>query len=764
MKKRVCQITTIPFAIRFLLLDQIKNLQEEGYSVSAVCSPGKWIDEIEKEGIPVKQITMKRKISPFSDLITLFKLYSYLRKEKFDIVHTSTPKAGLLGVLSARLAGVPVVIHSNLGFYFQKDSHWLKRNFFILIEKITAKFSNLVFSVAKPDIKTAIEEKICSPEKIKYMGWWVDLDRFDPRKFSKEDVLVKKRELGIDPNKKIIGINARLVRDKGYYELFEAFSRILKEYPNTLLLIIGPKEPKKKDRIDPSTIFKSFGIEKNVCYLGERTDVEELYPLMDVFVLPSYREGVAVSVLEALAMEVPVIASEVGGVPDSVVDNETGALIPPKNADALTEKLIYFLTHDSVKQFGTKGRKRIEENFNEKLVFSRIKEEYDKFSKIRICHIASSDITLKFMINDKLKFLQKEGYLVSAICSPGKRVKEIEDQGIPVKTITLKRRVSPLYDLIAFFKLYFYLCKEKFDIVHTHTLKPEILGQIAAKLARIPIIINTIHGFNFSQGKISLRQRFFLFLQRIAGYCSDLIFSISASVTNIAINKKVARPEQIRYLGRDINTDRFDPKKFSKEDILNKKKELGIDRNKKIIGIVARLVEDKGFYELFEALPMILKEIPNSLLIIIGPEEPEKKNRISPKIAKDLGISENILFLGERSDVNEIYPLMDVFVLPTHREGLGAVTLEASAMEIPVVVSNIGGCPETVENNKTGILIPLKDVGELAKAIIYILKNPDKAKRMGKNGRKKVLKEFNKEIVFGRMKREYQRLINQKFS
>ncbi|HEY0090699.1 MAG TPA: glycosyltransferase, partial [Candidatus Lokiarchaeia archaeon] len=257
-KIKVCQVTTIPFAIRFLLLNQIKDLQKQGYDVSVVCSPGRWVKEIEEEGVPVKTIKITRKMSPFSDLITLIKLVFYFRREKFDIVHTSMPKPGLLGAMAARMARVPIVIHSNLGFYFQKDSHWLKRKFFLLIEKTTAKCCDLVFSVAKSDINLAIKEKICPSDKIKYLGGWVDLNRFNPNRFNQEFIERKKRELKIDNQAKVIGINARLVRDKGYYELFKAFGEVLKKFPQALLLIIGPEEPEKRDRINPDLVFKEF--------------------------------------------------------------------------------------------------------------------------------------------------------------------------------------------------------------------------------------------------------------------------------------------------------------------------------------------------------------------------------------------------------------------------------------------------------------------------------------------------------------------------
>ena len=231
--------------------------------------------------------------------------------------------------------------------------------------------------------------------------------------------------------------------------------------------------------------------------------------------------------------------------------------------------------------------------------------------KIKVCCVASVDITLKFMLLNQLKFLQSQGYDVSAICSPGKWVKDIEEQGIKVKTIRFKRRLfSPRSDMSAFFQLFFYFRKEKFQIVHTHTPKPEIYGQIAAKLAGVPIIIDTLHGFDLSPDVPWLFTKIFILLEKLAAKCSDIIFSVSEDVIKRAIKVKICRPDLLKYLGRDINTKRFNPERFSEEFILNKKKQLGTDPNKRVIGIVARLVEEKGYLELFKAFKIVLNKFP----------------------------------------------------------------------------------------------------------------------------------------------------------
>ena len=382
--------------------------------------------------------------------------------------------------------------------------------------------------------------------------------------------------------------------------------------------------------------------------------------------------------------------------------------------------------------------------------------------KIKICYISSVDITIRFILINHIKFLKREGYDISVVCSPGDFVKEIKYQGIKVKTIKFKRKISPFYDLITFLKLYFYFRKEKFDIVHTHTPKPGLLGQLAAKVAGVPIIVHTIHGFYFQQNDSFLKKSFYIFIERIAAKCSDVIFFVNKEDMQTAIKKGICDFGSMKYFGGGIDLSKFNFNKFSEEFIVSKKRELKLPIDSKIIGIVGRLVKEKGYLDLFKAFKKIIEIFPNTMLLVIGPLELEKSDKFKPAIVKDYGIEKNVIFLGERTDANELYALMDVFVLPSYREGLGISIIEASAMERPIVATDIRGCREAVDNNKTGILVPVKNSEKLAQAIIYLLKNPDVAREMGKQGREKVLKEFDENMVFGRIKVEYERLIKEK--
>jgi len=365
-------------------------------------------------------------------------------------------------------------------------------------------------------------------------------------------------------------------------------------------------------------------------------------------------------------------------------------------------------------------------------------------------------MALRFLLLPQLKFLKKEGYEVCAICSKGKFIKDIIKEGISVKIVNFKRGVSPLFHTVSLVKLIFYFRKRNFDIVHTHNPAPGLLGQVAAKVSGVPIIINTIHGFYFDENTPFLKRKFFVYAEKIAASCSTLIFSQNKEDIKTALKEKICPDGKIKYLGNGINLSVFSPQKLSGDFVANKKKELGIPDCVYVIGIVGRLVAEKGYLDLFEAVKSVIKEIPNILLLAVGPEEPTKIDRIDKDIVKKYGIESNTLFLGERTDLDEIYPLMDLFVLPSHREGFPRSVIEALAMRRPVIVTNIRGCREIVEDEKNGILVPMKNSKALADKMIYMLQNRKERERMSENGRKKAEQEFDEKLVFDRIKECYQ--------
>lgn len=368
--------------------------------------------------------------------------------------------------------------------------------------------------------------------------------------------------------------------------------------------------------------------------------------------------------------------------------------------------------------------------------------------KVKICHIANSSSAVRFLLLPQLQFLQSLGYEVWVACKVDKYADEIENKGIKVKNIDFSRSIFSFLHPIAFLQLFFFFKKEKFDIVHTHNPVPGILGQLAAKIAGVPMIINTIHGFYFSEETPGLKRKIFIMAERLAAKCSTLIFSQNREDMETAIKEKICKPKKIKYLGNGIDLEKFNPN--------NLPKELGLPQGSKIIGIVARLVKEKGYLDLFEALESVAEKYPNIFLLSVGPAEPNKKDGFDESIINKYNkIKDKVLFLGQRADVEQILPAIDIFVLPSHREGFPRSLLEASAMQKPIIATNIRGCREAVEDGKTGILVPAKNPKELARAIIYLLENPNEAETLAKNAREKALKEFDENLVFEKLKNVY---------
>ncbi|MBI2642361.1 MAG: glycosyltransferase family 4 protein [Candidatus Wildermuthbacteria bacterium] len=390
--------------------------------------------------------------------------------------------------------------------------------------------------------------------------------------------------------------------------------------------------------------------------------------------------------------------------------------------------------------------------------------EKSSLKKVKICHVASADITLKFLLLPQMKYLKQLGYDVFAVSASGKWIPEIQAAGISVYTPQITRRMfTPFADLVALVHLISFFRKERFDIVHTHTLKASFLGQIAAFLAGVPIRIYTNHGLDFANPSLALWNRaLFILIDKIIAYLVHVAFFVNREDMKIAKKEGVYSFEKMRYYGGPVNLERFNPDRFPQEFIQKKKQELGIPLNRKVVGIVGRLVRDKGYFELFEAFKKVLLHFPGAVLLIIGSLEPEKEDRFTMDVLPFFGIEKNTIYLGERSDMEEVYPLMDIFVLPTYREGLGVSILEASAMKLPVVATDIRGCRGSVDKGVTGILVPPKNSEKVAEAVLSLLQNHARAKEMGEAGRKKIEREFDEKVVFERVQKEYARLLELK--
>lgn len=380
----------------------------------------------------------------------------------------------------------------------------------------------------------------------------------------------------------------------------------------------------------------------------------------------------------------------------------------------------------------------------------------------KVAHITTVDMSLRYLLLNQLRTLSQAGYDIAGISAPGPNVAMVEQAGIRHFGVPMTRNFTPLADLVSLWRLYRLMRRECFTIVHTHTPKPGLLGQLAARLARVPVVINTIHGFYFHEGMPSRSRRFYIAMERVAARCSDHILSQNREDIETAIREKISSRSKISYLGNGIDVERFDRGRLDSQLLADKRRELGIPLRAPVVGFVGRLVAEKGIIELLQAAQIVQRIYPDVRFLLVGPIDHEKRDVVTPEIAQEYGLSGACIFTGARDDMPDLYALMDVFVLPSHREGFPRSPMEASAVGVPCVVTDIRGCRETVEHGRNGLLVPLADVAALTQAILCLLSDRERAQQMGVEGRRMAIERFDERLVFNKVKAEYGRLLKEK--
>jgi glycosyltransferase involved in cell wall biosynthesis len=214
---KIAHVTTVDMSLRYLLLNQLGSLRQAGYDVVGVSASGENVPAIESAGIRHIAVPMTRRLTPLADLVSLWRLYRVMRRERFTIVHTHTPKPGLLGQLAATLAGVPVVVNTIHGFYFHDGMSPLSRRLYVILERLAALCSDVILSQNREDIETALRKNICRPEKMRFLGNGIDLRLFDRARLVEDELALLRRGLNIPSEALVVGFVGRLVRERVFW-------------------------------------------------------------------------------------------------------------------------------------------------------------------------------------------------------------------------------------------------------------------------------------------------------------------------------------------------------------------------------------------------------------------------------------------------------------------------------------------------------------------------------------------------------------------
>ncbi len=333
-----------------------------------------------------------------------------------------------------------------------------------------------------------------------------------------------------------------------------------------------------------------------------------------------------------------------------------------------------------------------------------------------------------------------------------KNLADIERLGIRTLTVSeLVRKISPLNDLKAFISIIKIFLKEKPSIVHTHTSKAGILGRWAAFFARIPVVIHTPHGHVFWGYFNRWTTLVFVILEKMTAFITDKIIALTEQEKKDHLKLNIAPESKFSTIHSGVNLVKL----FSESvDIIAIKRNLGVAENCFVVGTAGRLTIVKGHRYLIEAAREILNARPDTTFIFLGDGEllDELKN-----MTTELGIEKNVKFTGWRSDVAEVISVFDVFVLPSLNEGMGRVLVEAMALGKPVVASNVGGISDLVIHGRNGLLVPAADSRALADELEFLMKNSEKRKAMGREG-KKMAVSYSADSMVRKIERLYREL------
>jgi len=374
---RILHIHTLPIisgsGINTFL--SMRGMDRRIYEAELACAPGgRLLDLVQSHNMSVRTFNnLVQPLHPVKDLLALMNLTFFLKKNRYHIVHTHNSKAGFLGRLAAKFAGVPVIVHTVHGFAFHDQEPIWRQNLFRNLERRASRWCDKMIFISQPLIDWALREGIVTEDKAVKIYSGIELDQFGPVTKDTKNKIRSKWRIGHEDV--VIGVVSKLWEGKGHVILIKAFKELRKEIKDIRLVIVGEGYIYNELR----NLVHMLGLDDSVLFTGFQMDVSEIIATFDVAVLPSFFEGMGRVLLEAMAMEKPVVASRVGGIPDLVEHGVNGFLVSPGDVLELSNTIKKIVRDKKLAhEMGKKGRKRITEQFNAEAMVQSIEKVYNE--------------------------------------------------------------------------------------------------------------------------------------------------------------------------------------------------------------------------------------------------------------------------------------------------------------------------------------------------------------------------------------------------
>lgn len=384
-------------------------------------------------------------------------------------------------------------------------------------------------------------------------------------------------------------------------------------------------------------------------------------------------------------------------------------------------------------------------------------------SRIGVLHAVTDSLSTVLM-RGQVSYLRAKGFDPAVLCSPGAGAEQIHDgETAAVFNVAMRREISPVHDLKSLFQIWRLLLRIRPLICNSGTPKAGLLVGMASWIARVPCRIYTLRGLRLETAT-GLKRRVLMLTERMSCFCAQRVICVSPSLRERAITLGLLPRCKAVLLGsgssNGVDPNRFEPTPLKMAAADELRRGLGIRQDQLVIGFAGRFTRDKGLPELMSAFQIIRRKVPEAILLLVGSYE--EGDPVSQETREAIESDPSVRRVEFTSQIERYYLVMDIFVLPTHREGFPNTVLEAQAAGRPVVTTTATGAVDTVEDGVTGMLVPVGDPDRLAAALLLLLSNPSSTRLLGEAGRERVLREFHSEMIWEALASLYREMLHER--
>ena len=378
----------------------------------------------------------------------------------------------------------------------------------------------------------------------------------------------------------------------------------------------------------------------------------------------------------------------------------------------------------------------------------------------KLIRVTTVPISLSKLLSGQLSNF-KEYFEIIAVSSPGNILNKVESEAkVRTFSLNLTRAITPLKDIISLIKFTFFLIKEKPLIVHSHTPKAGIVSMMAAFLARVPIRMHTVAGLPLTEAK-GFKKRVLVFVEKLTYATATNVYPNSFGLKDYILQNKLCSERKLKVIGsgssNGIDTDYFSVVNMNSDVLKGLKESIGIEKNTFVFCFVGRIVKDKGIHELVSAFNRIDQKEFKSKLLLVGNYE-QDLDPIDNEILHKIKANKNIIEAGYQEDVRPYLAISNALVFPSYREGFPNVVLQAGAMNLPAIVSNINGCNEIITHLENGLIVPVKEVTPLYESMILLIKKPSLCNSLSLNSRERIKSKYERAHFWNLLLEEYKLL------